>query len=109
MADKNAPPPVPVTPAPSHRPAPTPEGIQNAEPVLTKNIATAIAAAVAWAVQKGVLDGDDETFASILIPIVALAVGTWWTRRSVTPVAKAQDAIELAYTAQPGQGAKPTL
>lgn len=109
MPDTNAPPPVAVTPAPTTKPTPEPTHFVDREPTLVKNLTTAGGAIVTWLVARGTLNGADETLAGILIPIAALGFAGWWSRRSTTSVARAQDAIEIAYTAQPGIGTKPTL
>ncbi len=109
MADKHAPPPVPVTPAPTTQPTPVPSSLFQAEPVLVKTVAGVLAAIVAWLIARGALGEAERDLAELLIPIVAAGLTAWWARMSVVPVARTQDAIELAYTAEPGVGSKPTI
>lgn len=109
MADKHAPPPVAVTPAPATKPAPEPTNLTDREPLWTKAIAGALGALVTWAISRGILGESEQQLADVLIPIVAGAIVTWWARRSVTSVARAQDAIELNYSAVPGVDPKATI
>lgn len=92
-------------------------GIQNTEPVAAAGVVTAITTLVASAIGLLVAFGVNVTeaqktaigaFVVAVIAIVALG-SAWWARSHVTPVAKANQAIDAAFKADPTTDVKPTL
>jgi K+-transporting ATPase A subunit len=91
--------------------------IQNSEPVAAAGAVTAITTLIASGIGLAVAFGVNITEAQkaavsafvVAVIVVVSLVSAWWARSHSTPVAKANQAIDAAYTANPATDAKPTL
>src|SRR5215204_796992 len=96
--------------APNTYLADAPGSYVDREPVITSaGILGVLSALVSWGVGRNLLGSADEAMLMAIIPTVAALGFAYYGRRGVTSVGRAQNAIDGAYTAQPGLDPKPKL